>query len=1196
MSYVYPQRRVSDGMQKKRLSEGRRVSDGQPRRRISDQGLKDKNKRIASVRSKTTGSINNDPPDQNSNIKVYVRCRSRNQREIDEKSSVVISTMGLNGKEVIFSSSSTSAISSSSLSSNGFSPSNLLSSASKKTYSFDQVFGAESDQDMVFNVAAKDYIQEMLHGYNCTIFAYGQTGTGKTYTMSGDISIMGDVNSQDKLLLSEHAGIIPRVLVDLFQELAKETSEYSVKISFLELYNEKLKDLLLQDSDNDCESLRIFDNNNSNNSNNDNHTNTNSNANNSGNTKASSSRANSNNLFNSNSKNTNSNSNLTIVTNSNSNSNQPSIMVKGMDEIYIKSAYEGLQLLTEGSLKRKVASTKCNDLSSRSHTIFTITTNITKINPTTGEQYVKVGKLNLVDLAGSENISRSGAENKRAQEAGLINKSLLTLGRVINSLVDHSQHIPYRESKLTRLLQDSLGGKTKTCIIATVSPAKISMEETISTLEYATRAKSIKNTPQINQTLSKDVSLNSYVNEIERLRHELKASRQKDGIFITQDQLESYESNIILINEQNIRIHNMEDQIQRFKDKYVTQLDITKDLEDKYKILEADNMVLTMQKENLINLISDLLKRSENFSSEITKIHQNNMKLLNDLEEERDGLFGNYIENSDKQLLVSNELMEQSASLTNFKNMLEDYGERFKNVISGVYDEFEQKTVAFQDNTTKLLKKLDLETIFKDISKLQTLLEPYLDSVTTSKADMLNPLYQTHRRIISQCLHKLVGSVQALESQFSELLTDVSDKIIFNTQEFNDTLQQEFSQSNRNINHEIKLIEKLEKELQKERELTFDLTDQIKDLEHFIKVNISTRRKNSFKNIYKLLQKVENESIEMDNLLFQKIQTNINTFSNEQNTTSKRIVKDITIKTIESLEGVQLAKSNTFNSLHSLLDERSKSIQKLINDAPINDTINNCIKLLRTTCDEPASAILLDEIKNVDSTLSNTCDTAVLKIKQLISTVREESNTLTSNNLQQIASLSQNIEELSIYILNYHKENLKQISTTQNDIFREHFEGITQVCSTMKNIAKTLNNDQKASIVVKPKESVISCLPRLEKPSNFSIYEDLKDQLKVEELVVPTVSEPDISPIRANNLKYIPSTPVPVPDQPLPKVLVPKSINSTTKRTYNNISSSAKKWESDDADGNNLKRKFSLDPPNENTKSITPELDKRVHM
>lgn len=170
-----------------------------------------------------------------SNIQVYVRCRSRNQREIDEKSSVVISTMGPNGKEVMLSSPTSSG----------------SLSYPKKTYMFDQVFGAESDQNLVFDVTTKNYIQEMMDGYNCTVFAYGQTGTGKTYTMSGDINILGDVESQDKILLGEHAGIIPRVLVDLFQRLPNETNnDYSVKVSFLELYNEKLTDLLASGEEN----------------------------------------------------------------------------------------------------------------------------------------------------------------------------------------------------------------------------------------------------------------------------------------------------------------------------------------------------------------------------------------------------------------------------------------------------------------------------------------------------------------------------------------------------------------------------------------------------------------------------------------------------------------------------------------------------------------------------------------------------------------------------------------------------------------------------------------------------------------------------------------------------------------------------------------------------------------------------------
>jgi kinesin family protein 11 len=158
--------------------------------------------------------------------------------------------------------------------------------------------------------------------------------------------------------------------------------------------------------------------------------------------------------------------------------------------------------------------------SSRSHTVFTITVHVKQA--TDGEDMLRVGKLNLVDLAGSESIGRSGAENKRAREAGMINQSLLTLGRVINALVERSLHIPYRESKLTRLLRDSLGGRTKTCIIATVSPAKINMDETLSTLDYANKAKSIHNQPQVNQMMTKKALIKEYVDTIERLKSDLR--------------------------------------------------------------------------------------------------------------------------------------------------------------------------------------------------------------------------------------------------------------------------------------------------------------------------------------------------------------------------------------------------------------------------------------------------------------------------------------------------------------------------------------------------------------------------------------------------------------------------------------------------------------------------------------------------
>ena len=415
---------------------------------------------------------------EETNINVVVRCRGRNDREVRENSGVVVSTDGVKGRKVELS----------------MGPSAL----SNKTYQFDKVFSPAADQGMLFEEVVAPILDEVLSCFNCTIFAYGQTGTGKTYTMSGDIS--------DTLPIPDASGIIPRALHSLFDRLGQqeenEKCENSVKCSFIELYNEELRDLL---STNDTTKLKIFD--------------------------------------------------------EASKSGRATTMVQGMEESHIKSASKGIQLLREGSHKRQVAATKCNDLSSRSHTVFTVQIYMKRTSDT-GEDFVSVGKLNLVDLAGSENIQRSGAENKRAAEAGLINKSLLTLGRVINALVDKSSHIPYRESKLTRLLQDSLGGQTKTCIIATLSPAKSNLEETISTLDYAFRAKNIRNKPQVNQMVSKKTLLREFTAEIEKLKSELIATRQRNGVYLTAESYEEIttesESRRILAEEQKDRIETME--------------------------------------------------------------------------------------------------------------------------------------------------------------------------------------------------------------------------------------------------------------------------------------------------------------------------------------------------------------------------------------------------------------------------------------------------------------------------------------------------------------------------------------------------------------------------------------------------------------------------------------------------------------
>jgi kinesin family protein 11 len=375
-------------------------------------------------------------------------------------------------------------------------------------------------------------------------------------------------------MLSDEAGIIPRVLQQLFNKLDIDGSDNCVKCSFIELYNEELRDLLATD---EGAKLKIYD--------------------------------------------------------DASRKGHATTLVQGMEEKHIKNAAEGIKVLQEGSLKRQVAATKCNDLSSRSHTIFTISAYVKKSNDQGVEELVSAGKLNLVDLAGSENIQRSGAENKRAVEAGLINKSLLTLGRVINALVDRSPHIPYRESKLTRLLQDSLGGRTKTCIIATISPSKSNLEETISTLEYAFRAKNIRNKPQLHM-ITKKMLLRDFTIEIEKLKSELISTRQRNGVYLSNDMYEEMtaqsESRRIVMEEQSARLEtletNLRNKVQELFSLNISFMGMKKDheatkiqLDDTQGVLDQTDIILAATRRTLAEE-TELRKAHEETEEKLTEI------------------------------------------------------------------------------------------------------------------------------------------------------------------------------------------------------------------------------------------------------------------------------------------------------------------------------------------------------------------------------------------------------------------------------------------------------------------------------------------------------------------------------------------------------------------------------------------------
>lgn len=324
---------------------------------------------------------------------------------------------------------------------------------SMKNFTFDATFPPECTQMDVYNGAATTIVEAVLDGFNGTIFAYGQTGAGKSHTMEG-------YNDPADL-----RGIIPNSFKHIFDKVnISENKKFLVRCSYLEIYNEEVRDLLSKDPKNRLELKENID---------------------------------------------------------------SGVYVKDLTCIAVKDAQEMDHVMQAGKKNRSVGSTLMNQTSSRSHSMFTIVVECYG-EGLDGEGHVCMGKLNLVDLAGSERQSKTGATGDRLKEATKINLSLSALGNVIKALVDSkSNHIPYRDSKLTRLLQNSLGGNAKTVMIANCGPADYNYDETLSTLRYANRAKNIKNKPKINED-PKDAMLREYQEEIERLKEALRA-QGKDG-------------------------------------------------------------------------------------------------------------------------------------------------------------------------------------------------------------------------------------------------------------------------------------------------------------------------------------------------------------------------------------------------------------------------------------------------------------------------------------------------------------------------------------------------------------------------------------------------------------------------------------------------------------------------------------------
>ncbi|MED6208100.1 TRAFAC class myosin-kinesin ATPase superfamily [Stylosanthes scabra] len=337
-----------------------------------------------------------------------------------------------------------------------------------QTFTFDSVADMEATQLDVFEHVGVPLVENCLAGFNSSVFAYGQTGSGKTYTMWGPANALSEENAA-----SEQRGLTPRVFERLFARINEEQTKHSDKqlsyqchCSFLEIYNEQITDLL----DPNQRNLQIRE------------------------------------------------------------DVKSGVYVENLTEEQVSTMKDVTRLLLKGFTNRRVGATSINSESSRSHTVFTCVVEFRCKSSADGTSRFKTSRINLVDLAGSERQKLTGAAGERLKEAGNINRSLSQLGNLINILAEISQtgkqrHIPYRDSRLTFLLQESLGGNAKLAMICAISPAQSCRSETFSTLRFAQRAKAIKNKAVVNEVMQEDVNqLREVIRQLRDELHRIKAN------------------------------------------------------------------------------------------------------------------------------------------------------------------------------------------------------------------------------------------------------------------------------------------------------------------------------------------------------------------------------------------------------------------------------------------------------------------------------------------------------------------------------------------------------------------------------------------------------------------------------------------------------------------------------------------------
>ncbi|XP_063957114.1 kinesin-II 95 kDa subunit [Lytechinus pictus] len=532
----------------------------------------------------------------------------------------------------------------------------------KKSFTFDTVYDWNSKQIDLYDETFRSLVESVLQGFNGTIFAYGQTGTGKTFTMEG-------VRSNPEL-----RGVIPNSFEHIFTHIARtQNQQFLVRASYLEIYQEEIRDLLAKDQNKRLDLKERPD---------------------------------------------------------------TGVYVKDLSSFVTKSVKEIEHVMTVGNNNRSVGATNMNEHSSRSHAIFIITIECSELGPD-GENHIRVGKLNLVDLAGSERQAKTGATGDRLKEATKINLSLSALGNVISALVDgRSTHIPYRDSKLTRLLQDSLGGNARTVMVANMGPASYNFDETITTLRYANRAKNIKNKPKINED-PKDALLREFQEEIQRLKQALDKKGPGGGRKKRKRRKPGEEGGDDDIEDETEEEGDEMDEEEMYKESQ-------RKLEEEKERIMANQSMIAEEKQKLL---SEVQSRQQ----EIKKQHQQKEMLEGKIKAMESKLLvggKSIVDHTNEQ---QRRIEEQRLLLAEEKNRERDMERKLK--------EQDDKTVEIEGTFSSLQQEVEVKT--KKLKKLFAKLQSYksdIQDLQDEHARERQELEQTQNELIRELkLKKLIA-------------------------------------------------------------------------------------------------------------------------------------------------------------------------------------------------------------------------------------------------------------------------------------------------------------------------------------------------------------------------------------------------------------------------------------------------------